>query len=173
MAWTSPKTWNYNEPLSFDDLNVYVRDNLNFLMSGMQRVLGQWVRTQTAQITAPTQNAWNNIDSNGITHIDVGAVQQGDILEIGAGAKCSATAGWTMGVRVYDNTTLLRTFVGANTSTGESNVIPAIYEFGSSYSNIIVYLAIYPKSSAGTLALASETDLNTWLNVTHKRPPIV
>jgi microcystin-dependent protein len=31
MAWTTPKSWTYKESLASNDMNVYVRDNLNYL----------------------------------------------------------------------------------------------------------------------------------------------
>jgi len=33
MSWTTPKTWTYKESLASNDMNVYVRDNLNYLYS--------------------------------------------------------------------------------------------------------------------------------------------
>jgi|MudIll2142460700_1097286.scaffolds.fasta_scaffold00005_71 hypothetical protein len=172
MAWWPPKTWTFQEVLSYADLNKYVRDNLQYLYDGVQKVASQTIRTQTAQVTLSTGGAWNTVDSGGLGNVAVGEVLSGDFLEISAGAAITATGGGTLGVAVYDGTTLLARYVGTKTATtGDSAVIHVAHPFTVGYSSIIVYMIVKP-AAAGSLPAPSGTDKTGWLSVTYKKPPV-
>jgi hypothetical protein len=60
MAWTSPKTWNTNDVLTSTDMDTYVRDNPNYLLSG--RPGGQTKRDAGTDYKIST-NTWADIDA--------------------------------------------------------------------------------------------------------------
>lgn len=173
MAWTAPKTWNYKEVLSFADLNTYLRDNMNHLYYSIQRVIGQWNRVQSAAIGVPAANAWNAINSGGLEQVSVGSVEGNDIVDVFASARCSnGSSSWSISIAIYANDTLIRRYSGARASSGESQSISISHRFGSAYDNVVIKLAIYPITSAGTLMHGTSPEVYGWMSVTHKRDPI-
>lgn len=170
MAWWAPKTWTFEEILSYADMNKYLRDNLIYLYSGVQRVVSQTVRRQTDAITVTTGST-NLIDSGGLTSVAVGEVLSGDILSINAGAAIAATGGGTLGVALYDGTTLIAQFTGSNVDSSGLTALTAMdYSFSTGYSSVIVYMTINP-AATGSLPAPSGTNMKGWMSVTHKRPP--
>ncbi len=61
MAWTSPKTWVADEIVDQTELNAYMRDNQNFLLSG--RAQGFAYRTSAYSLTSVNMTA---IDSTNL-----------------------------------------------------------------------------------------------------------
>lgn len=54
MAWTNPKTWMHRENLTASDMNVYVRDNMDFLLSPPGCLVTNGSAGTTAVSTAST-----------------------------------------------------------------------------------------------------------------------
>ena len=175
MAWTSPKTWSLNDTLPYTDLNTYVRDNLLYLYEGLQHVVEQWILKQSAAISLGAQNAWVNVNSNGLVVVEVGEVAGLDIVDFSAAARCSCGGGtntWSVGVSIYDNTTLVARYTGAKADSSESQTIAGSHQFDQAYDEIKVYLSARTSGAYdGTLLYATAPDTYGWLNVTHKRPP--
>jgi len=170
MAWTPPKTWLYNEQMTYTDMNLYVRDNLEFLYNGIQRVETLTVRNQTAAINL-TGTGWHDINSGGLEKISVGEVLAGDQLHIVAGARCNQQ--WSLGVRIYNGTTLVKQFSGATTSANESMTIPAYWQADTNYADIQVYLSTYAYATPMQVRAATAPEVFGWLSCKHERPPVV
>lgn len=66
MAWTTPRTWTYGELVDPTKLNVHVRDNLNWIYGGVQR-LSQVTRTSDYTVNATTGSGAANIFSSNLT----------------------------------------------------------------------------------------------------------
>jgi hypothetical protein len=173
MGWTPPKTWVYKEPVPYTDLNIYLRDNMEFLYNGVQRTESLIVRIQgDANISMGTMNAWNMINSGGMERIDLGAILAGDQVTIMSSARGSVA--WSLGVWLYEAETSIVQFTAASASAGESATIAAAWEALTNYNDLRVYLAVYPKAAAGVLPKSTiATERYTWLSVRHERPPVM
>jgi hypothetical protein len=170
MAWVSPKTWTLNEILSYAELNLYLRDNMNFLYGGFHRIISKTIRNQNAEISIATGSAWNNVDSGGIESVSVGSVMDGDILEAVLSARMPVV--WHISLAIYDDTTLISRLTSLGGAANESLSVPAFYEFAQAYSDVHAYMSIWP-ASASVLSHPTAPEIYGWMAITHLRPPTV
>ena len=156
--------------VTYTDLNTYVRDNLEFLYNGTQRVETLAIRNQTAAINL-TGVGWHNINSGGLEKIDIGEVFSGDQLEIVSAARVSVN--WSLAIRIYNGTTLLKQFSGASTSANETMALPIYWLSDGTYTDVQVYMAIYLSATPGQVKAATAPELYGWLSCKHERPPVI
>lgn len=175
MGWTSPKTWGFKEVPSSSDFNTFIRDNMNFLYFGLQRVLNQWVRVQTADVASLARSTWTNINSGGLDAVTIGEVQGNDIIEVKASARCTGAgiSSCSISIAIYDGTTLVRRYTGSKANVGESATIAVDHQVDINRTNLIAYLSVNPAGSSGTGTLTAGVapEVLNWFSVTHKRPP--
>jgi len=123
MAWTTPKTWAYNDLVSAADLNTYLRDNQNLLKTqiddegGLMTLLKGFAFSsgQSSSGTIDTQ-----LTSYNVTIPADFLDQPGDGLLIEGTFVTHSTAGTKTGRMTIDAATKITFLV----TTGTSDVIP-------------------------------------------------
>lgn len=101
MVWTTPKTWNASDVLTATDMNVYVRDNQNYLYARLDEVAVSSTASSNITFAAIPQN-YRHLLIEGVGRADGGALAPVYLL---CNTDTGGNYGYTYGEASATNTT--------------------------------------------------------------------
>jgi hypothetical protein len=158
MAWTNPKTWVASETITANDLNLNIKDNLNFLYGGIKRDPLNLVPGQLKQYWSPVGNASTVVTQVGIAVAASGTATARAVAATNnftsrsrLGYSTGATAGTAAGIRANSNQFIFR----------DQELIRMRFQFGISVNPLNRFRGFFGFTGASTANQPNTTFTST------------